>query len=202
MIALSKSLPLAAAALGFAGLTSADASVLFTLNNGNSYQVEYVAGTGSKTAVLEVAFSSTQYALFGYRWDANPAPFASSMISDISAAETDTQTGSSIGTPLAVDSSDYGWGIFYTGFTYGSLSGISDYEKDGTWWGYFYSSNGVNWISPETYGASGSVVADNSFQAMAFGSGFDFTPVSVSAVPEPSSLGILIVTLLMAHRRR
>jgi len=190
---------LAVATLATLGTAASSwASVLFTLNNGNSYNVEYVTGTGSNKAILEIAFSSTDYYLFGYQWSSSPAPSASDMLLAVDVAKNDGQTGATLSTTLNVTSALYSWGLYITGMSYQSSSANLDWENY-LWWGYLTSATGVTWTSSDV-GSSDVKLTDGAFEAFAYGA--DPAGVGILPVPEPTSLGLLIIALLMKQRRR
>lgn len=195
---------IAAAAIGLACLSASSwASVLFTLDNGNSYNVEYVAGssTGNSKAILEVAFSPSQYVLFGYQWDSTKSITATDMVLAVDAAAKDAVTGQTIDSSetLSATAVSYDYGVYFSSFSYKSLSGTLDWDKL-LWWGYYTSADGVTWAMPGDAGSSDITLTNGGFQGFAYGNYAE--PVSVSAVPEPASLGLLIIGLIMKYRRR
>lgn len=183
----------------------------------------YWIGSGSNQAALVIDWSDgksvTSYA-WGYRWDGSATGL--DMLNAVAAADTRLEINFHPSFPTALYSVFYdadGDGGSYTftapGVETGTTSDPDDHYREGWFSGFWnYSVNstsapgdlpysGGNWEISMT-GASGRSLFDGAWDGWTYDADFSFDDLPVqpmAAVPEPSSILLLTLGLLLLMRR-
>jgi len=195
-------------------LPSVAEAVPYLAPNGETYELEYWAGSGANEAVIVVDFNqgpNDVYA-FGYRWD-GVADGGDACTAIVAAGDLDATITNWGGPPPAenffIDS------MAYDGVT---LTNEMNYPWSPSWLLFYDDAMGVgelvDWTMAELWGMSGHVLTNGAFEGWLFS--YDVWPeysdeprqpplaqAGEDIIPEPCSVALLGVGLgMLAARRR
>jgi len=172
--------------------TSAGAGASVLENFGSkSVNVEYWSGAGANKAMTVVDFGAGGSYAFGYRWDGNATSWNMLQAIDSAGAFGMTYTWWESMQAHAIDS-----------MSYNGSTAVSDWST--SFLGFWGSSDGTTWTAQDT-GADGRVLTNMTWDGWSIEDPtVSFVPLNPprTPVPEPATMGLLLVAAAGLLRRR